>query len=317
MTKKSSSEKKPRLPQRKRISQEELPTFRLTRRDQEIIRAVYEYRVLTTNQIETLFFPRSTPSADKPVSSRCVYRLKLLFHGGFLKRGEVPHLLEEGRKPFLYFLDRRGAQLLSQLDDIEIADLDWRPGQFSAGDLYLEHLMATNDVRVSIVSSSRKHGYTIETWLDDNTLKSVQMKDVVTLTGPQGATQRASVVPDGYFHLFDGAHHYHQFLEVDRRTVTGSSKVWGKRTWARKVAVYLEYYNSGQYHERYRTKSMRILTVTTGERRLLNMKEVTEAEGGKARFWFTTFDALLQSDVLHDAIWHVAGRSELSSLVWE
>ena len=183
-----------------------------------------------------------------------------------------------------HLLIELGAHLLSQLDDIEVSDLDWRPGQFSVGDLYLEHLMATNDVRVGIVSSAKNHNYTIEAWLDDKTLKSVQMKDVVTLTGPQGATQRASVVPDGYFHLFDGKHHYHQFLEVDRRTVTGSSKVWGKRTWARKVQVYLEYYNSGQYHERYHTKSMRILTVTTGERRLLNMKEVTEVEEGNRGF---------------------------------
>jgi hypothetical protein len=57
-------------------------------------------------------------------------------------------------------------------------------------------------------------------------------------------------------------------LEIDLRTVTGVASVWGKRDWARKVSAYLEYYRSGNYQERYKTQSLRILTVMTGEKRL-------------------------------------------------
>ena len=50
--------------------------------------------------------------------------------------------------------------------------------------------------------------------------------------------------------------------------MTVEASRWGARTWAKKVRAYLEYYQSGQYQERYGTQSLRILIVTTGERRL-------------------------------------------------
>jgi hypothetical protein len=72
--------------------------------------------------------------------------------------------------------------------------------------------------------------------------------------------------------------------------------------------------------------------VTTGEVRLANLKEITEETIRKfakqnqipkltrsywGRFWFTTFDALLQAeDVLHDQIWRIAGREDFHPLIW-
>lgn len=215
-----------------------------------------------------------------------------------------------------YFLDKKGAELIAQLRGCELSELDWNPKDHLAGHTFLDHLLATNDVRVAIALACQRHGYTIERWLDEKTLKSDQMKDTVILVSSRGARQKASVVPDGYFLLHTGAYRYHQFLEIDRATVTGKSRDWGKRTWARKVAAYLEYYRSGKYQERYQTKNMRILTVTTGGTRLANLKAVTEEAGGKARFWFTTFDQISPETVLTEPIWQVAGKEGLYSLVW-
>lgn len=308
----SSSEKKRRLPSLRRVKDEELPSFRLTQRDREVIQAVYEYRAMTTDQLGKLFFP----SEQTEVTSRCLHRLKLLFHHRFLFRAEQPQLISEGRKPFVYYLDQRGAKLLADLHHCDVKGLDWSPRSYPVGHLFLDHLLATNDVRLAIAISAQKHSYTVETWFDEKTLKSNQMKDTVTITSPRGASQSASVVPDGYFLLLAEGHYYHQFLETDRQTVTGNSRKWGKRTWARKVQAYVEYYRSGKYHARYHTKSMRVLTVTTGKRRLENLKLVTEESGGKARFWFTTFEQVQSSDVLVDPIWQVAGKEGLRTLVW-
>jgi predicted transcriptional regulator len=104
MTKKTSATNAPgntgkqRLPQLQRASKDTLPSFRLTERDIEIIQAVYAYRALTTDHIETLLFSPST-------HSRCLFRLKNLYHHGFLLRTEQPQSLTEGRKPFVYWLD--------------------------------------------------------------------------------------------------------------------------------------------------------------------------------------------------------------------
>ena len=61
--------------------------FRLTNRDREIVRAVYDYRALISSQINTLFFSKQGDNANqqKP-SSRCLQRLRRLYEHGFLHR---------------------------------------------------------------------------------------------------------------------------------------------------------------------------------------------------------------------------------------
>lgn len=292
-----------------------LPGLRITPRDAAILHAVYKYRALTTPQIERLFFSdnRTKESAAKP-NTRCQYRLQLLYQHAYLIRDEQPQKLSEGRKPFVYWLAKKGTTVIEELLDGE--ELDWSPTEHQISPLFLEHLLATNDVRVAITTASRRHNFSIAAWLDDRTLKRQQMTDVVTLCGPQGGTQRAAVVPDGYFLLDTGRHLYHHFLEMDLGTVTGAASTWGKRDWARKVQAYLEYYRSGKYQERYKTQGLRILTVTTGEKRLANLKAATEHAGGMARFWFTTFEQARNSDILLDPIWQKASETGLHSLIW-
>lgn len=317
MKKTYSEKKKPdkRLPQLQRVHNQMLPSLRLTPRDTAILLAVYQYRALTTPQIEELFFSSDHPKAasSKP-NTRCQYRLQLLHLHGYLAREEQPQKRIEGNKPFMYFLDKRGAQLVEELLDGE--DLDWNPREHSVSNLFLEHLIHTNDVRVAINTVASQHNFTITTWLDDRTLKRRQMTDIVTLVGPNGGRQKAAVVPDGYFVLDTGSHVYNHFLEVDLRTVTGVASKWGRRDWARKVCTYLEYHRSGRYQERYKTQGLRILTVTTGEKRLANLKAITEKVGGRQRFWFTTFEQVRASDVLVDPIWRVASSKDLRALTW-
>jgi hypothetical protein len=299
-------------------SERHLPGLRLTPRDASILFAVYRYRALTTPQIERLFFSdnnaKLTASEVPKLNTRCQYRLQLLHYHGYLTRDEQPQKLSEGRKPYIYWLAQRGAEIVAELLDGE--ELDWNQREHHVSPLFLEHLLATNDVRVAMTVAARKQNFSIATWLDDRTLKRQHMNDVITLRGPQGATQRAAVVPDGYFVLDTVKHLYHHFLEIDLRNVTGAASIWGRRDWARKVQAYLEYYRSGKYQARYQTQGLRVLTVTTGEKRLANLKAATEKAGGRSRFWFTTFEQIAKSDVLTDAIWQKAGNNGLHTLIW-
>ncbi len=283
--------------------------MRLTERDIAIVEAVYTYRALTTEQIARLFF---TPSAH----SQCLLRLKLLFHHSFLKRGEQPQTMTEGRKPLVYWLDQKGAELLAMQQECEVTELDWHPKQHLVKYLYLDHLLATNDVRIAFTLAATAQGITLETWLDDKTLKRNHANDKVTLTGPQGGVEQAAVVPDGYFVLETAEHRYQQFLEVDRRTITGQASTLGAHDWARKIATYLAYIRSGKYEARYGTMKGRILTVTTGEKRLANLKAITERTGGKSRFWFTTFAQATPDAILTAPIWAVAAQDGLHSFLW-
>ena len=291
-----------------------LPPFRLTPRDIAIVNACYEYRALTTPQVQRLFFTRS---AARGQLVHCQYRLKLLFQHGYLYRDEQPTKLSEGRRPLVYFLDRKGATLLAQCLGLTDSDLDWRAKDNAAGakHLFIDHLLKTNDIRIAMTLAAQQQHVTLERWLDDKTLKSRQMKETVTLRNNKGEEQQVALIPDGYVHLDTANGPRHHFLEADLRTMVGLSSKSGRRDWARKIRLYLAYKDSGKFDERYGARSFRVLTVTTGQRRLENLKQITEESGGQARFWFTTFDQLTPETILSASIWHVAGREGRHALL--
>lgn len=308
-----ASKDQSRLPVTERAAEEDRPPFRMSERDQAIVAAVYTHRTLTSTQIETLFFPDSD-------HTRCNKRLKRLFHHGFLERAEQPQSLTEGRKPLLYMLDERGARLLANLRGVDREAIDWHPRHNEVGHTFLDHLLETNNVRVAIERAAQQAGWEIETWHNERTLKSREMKDHVTLVGPKGGRHCAAVIPDGYFALNTGQYRYHHMLEVDRATLTGRSPRWARRDWARKIRVYMEFVKQGLYQKRYGTKSLRVLTVTIGERRMQNLKEITEYVGEEGRgdvdwFWFTTFDKATPDQILTEPVWLRAGEDEPQRLI--
>ena len=149
---------KRRLPRLSRVADANRVPFRMTARDEEILRAVYRFRVLTSVQIERLLF--LTPGKPKPSNTRCNLRLQGLFHHGFLARSEQVQKITDGRKPLLYFLDRRGAEYLAAQDETEVTALDWRPSHNRISPLFLDHLLQTNDVRIDIELACKLHsGY--------------------------------------------------------------------------------------------------------------------------------------------------------------
>ena len=300
-------------PRRRQLVRAEVPVrppLQITERDLAILQAVDDYEVLTTTQILRLLFARTAGGARGPLV-QCQRRLAKLFHHGLLQRDEQPTRLSEGRLPLLYTLERAGAELLAHDQHVELRQLNWRPRQNKAqtSQFFLGHLLQVNDVRIEVSLAAQDHGYHLD-WLDERTLKSQIGKDVVTV-GEQGApAQRTTIIPDGYCNLAGANGRYHLFWEIDRRTVVGRAHPPERRDWARKVEAYIAYRKSGLFQQRFQAENFRVLTVTTGEQRLANLKHITEEMGGKARFWFTTFASLTAETVLTAPIWEVAGRSQ-------
>jgi hypothetical protein len=116
------------------------------------------------------------------------------------------------------------------------------------------------------------------------------------------------VIVDAYFVLNLGNKRAHFFLEVDR--ATEANKRWGMR-----VQAYQVYTESKRYSERYGTKSLRVLTVTVGPKRLANLKLTTEKAGGRQMFWFTTLEQVGTQELLSVAVWEVAGERSKQALI--
>ena len=275
----------------------------LTKRDREIVKAVYTHRFLTTFQIENLIFLKGQP----PKRTQCRRRLQLLYHHGFLDRVFPLVTRDEGAKPIIHCLAEGGAELIAAELQIGRDEVDWRPKDNKVKPLFLDHGLSINEVRIATTLAAERQGFELEKWIDEKTLKNPKMRDYVTISTPRGRSRRVPVIPDGYFVLNLGGKRAHFFLEVDQATLSNTR-------WRERAHAYLSYTSQGLYQKRYQTRSLRILTITTGEKRLENLKATTEAAGGERMFWFTTFDQATP-DVLTAPVWHVASKQGLHTLI--
>lgn len=293
-------------------------------RDMKMLFAVAECGALTAAQLARLFFPEASANGKPMVHSNCQLRLKLLRKHGLLKRVEQSQFLTDGRQPYLYALTKSGARTLANWLQCDMQDLPWREKDSRLSKEYVQHLIETNNIRVAILCGVRDTlNVTLTRWLDEITLKSTHSVDKITLEGSEGSKYTAALIPDGYFVLYvisPAERTYNFFLEVDRGTETGSSSDDQRRTWKRKIKLYLEYFRGEEhsmYYARYGTYTGRVLTVTTNERRLANLKHWTEEVGGKQRFWFTTFNQIKPETILNAPVWQLAQEDGCRSLLGE
>lgn len=277
-------------------------SFLPTARDREIVAAVSTHRALTSDQIALLFW------GEQKASSRCRLRLRLLSQAGYLARAEQPVTLSEGRRPLVYFLDTRGASLAAEMREIPVSALDWKKEHNDVRWIFLEHLLATNDIRIRLQLAAGHAGFTLLEWLDDKSLASQSIRDQFAVVTTAGRRESWAVGPDGYVSLLapDGKTRHRAFIEADRATVPLAR-------WQVKVEKYLAYFASSVFRERYgATKPFRVLTVTTSPERMANMRRITAAVPGSGPwFWFTTYQAIVDPAALfHKPLWQMAGSEE-------
>jgi hypothetical protein len=276
--------------------------MRLTGRDQQIVDWVYELRFTTQEQIGQLLF---SPKA----SSSCRRRLTLLYHNGYLDRRLIPLHSRFGANRAAYCLDKRGAELVAFLRNSGRADVAWRPVDNDRELYFLQHTLASNQVRICVTLAARDLTYGL-VWTDERTLKTRTMRDLIP--DPKHQTERLAVIPDGYFQLDTGRAVQCFALELDRATVE-------EKPFKEKVRALGEWKVTGAYKRRFGTDSLRVLfVVASTERdpnRVSRIKAWTEAEGGSSLFWFAELSQLTVRHVFNDPVWQVAGRSGMFPLL--
>lgn len=279
----------------------------VTERDRQILHLVYDFRVITREQVERLQFQPDGGQDHFTKTSRLLLRLKLLFQNGYLEREPMPVRAGSWAWRPVYRLARKGAELVATDLGLTAQELPYWGRSDVRGrhktelsPLFLDHVLAINDIRIAVILAANERGYLVEKWVDDTHLKSETMRDYVTIDVRAGRRARVPVIPDAYFIVNLGNRRAHFFLELDRATMTNSR-------WKARALAYQEYVKSGKYHQRYQTTSLRILTVAPTQRRLANLKRTTEEAGGGDRFWFTTLDRAASNAVLFLPIWKLAG----------
>lgn len=201
-----------RGPRQKRTVPSSGRHIRLTERDREILESVAKMRFTTTRQLARLHFEGSRESANK--------RLRKLLDGGFLRVW-----LRDLAQDNIYGLTPPGVRLLNE-DSGNDPGEGWSAPRGLVGNI--DHLLAINQVRVSLAVSLPEAVGEIAWWRSDWELR---------------AEARAKLIPDALFGVAWQEHGEQTFLlemDYESRSSRGLlKKILGYSTLAhRRKSVY-------------------------------------------------------------------------------
>ncbi|MCL4266680.1 MAG: replication-relaxation family protein [Anaerolineae bacterium] len=271
------------------------PPMRLTERDYRILETIYAFDgVLSLKQIDQLFFSgqnRSQPRA----------RMRLLFDNGYVNAPSKTTIHRVPQGESIYWLGRKGAEVVAGLQGESLRRFPWRRQPRYA---LLNHDLAINDVRLTMMQACQQDPtLSLSRWIPESELFAYP--DTVAVPQPKGKPQQRQVRPDGFFAIQrqGDAHPFAYLLEMDMATKDNPRFI------REKVEPGKVYLKSDTFHRRFGLRYGRYLVVTTGKRRLANMKAEAERAGGSGLFYFTTYQAITPTTVLHQPIWHLAGET--------
>jgi hypothetical protein len=266
-----------------------LPRFRrapdaplcvLQPRDLALLEDLRQHRLLTTSQLETLRGSDPDPALRFVSRLTLTRRLKLLFHGQYVRRLARPST--GGMQEPTYLLDREGARALSRLH----GEIAFRASSQLPKLAALEHALAINQFRVSLVASCAR---TASTPSEARLLQwhsGESAKFTVSLAGSDPKSRlmerKVALIPDGFFVLKTPTMRLFYFLEVD----LGSE---ASRVLVEKCRAYYAFWHSGGFGEKHALEGkvgFRVLFVAPTEKRAATiLKAFDKLDVGKAMFW--------------------------------
>jgi len=257
---------------------------RITARDLQLLRGLFEVRILTLAQITQLYFAGAAEAAKKRIQTLKAARL--------IAQRPRPRPYDRS----ILFLAKRGFELL--LAGGHVADypkLRWNAMQkrVRVSPLTLEHELSVNQIKIVFTNAVANHEQlTLDTFLTWPKLFAFNVQTAAW-------NESTFVRPDGYLELHDrrgGQERCHlAYLEVDRSTET-----LGRLT--AKAADYLHYYRSGGFArsqgrsaDDYRSLPFRVLFVLANEERRNNLAAGLLAANPPilSLAWLTTLERIL------------------------
>jgi Replication-relaxation len=326
-----------RLPRFRRASHEEQPAFRLTDRDRELLKVIYEYRFLTAEMIQDLapsveLTPRQqealvrliaarrakltgTEGAEHPsvrTKRKILHRLMVLYHNGYLQRLKL-----SDHEPIVYALGNKGADELVLYHGIDRQKIDWTTKNRETGERYVRHGLMVSRFRHALELALRDlPEATLAFWEPNGAFAAAVEYDEATHTEGGMRTRRVkgTVIPDGSFALTYKSKTAHFFLEADRSTMSNAR-------FLAKLKNYFHFYATqvrGKEHPS-GMKGFAVLTITLSEERKENLrriaKEVDPNGRGLNLWWFAcekSYQAKPQE--LVGTIWQTAADDTLRSM---
>ena len=264
-------------------------------------------------------------------SAQNVLRCACIIRPGYLDRPAAQRvgLSEDGPRPFVYGLGKKGARALRERGSLVNIGVDWTEKNKRAGAIFIEHTLEVADFMTGLELACRARG-DVEL-MREHEILALAPKETRTTREPlrwkvdkpvMGRRETFSVVPDGLFGLiFPDQTAAYFVLEVDRgtipllRTDVPGTAVWRKSI-SYKLSTYWEGWKAQQHVAQFGVKQVRVALVTNSAERVKNMlavvDEITEGRGTNF-FLFVDRKRLAASDPL-GAEW-TSGKGERVRLI--
>lgn len=288
---------------------------------------------MTNSQIRDLFFAdlpntRGEPRTAQGAQAAADRSLRRLWENGYLERVRVVLTSRRTAGGYIAFVNVptvRGLEAVAHhLDETGArVEVRARPGDPGLSLQQLEHSVALYDLYALFRRGFRLHELKMPSWLDDRQLAMLRTKgDTALLNVPDAAfvVGRSPADARGFF------------LELDLGTESVSGLSDRRRDWRGKIEAYERYFATAAKDDALIAGLPRplVLTVTTSERRLLNMLEATRLADGGADYWYATraeldpppldrrsWDALSPDErTRQSAAWWVRRRESLWQPIW-
>jgi hypothetical protein len=322
-----------RLPRFRRASHEEQPAFRLTDRDRELLKVIYDYRFLTAEMIQDLapsveLTPRQQEALVRLIAARrakltgtegseqssvrtkrkILHRLMVLYHNGYLQRLKLSDY-----EPIVYALGNKGADELVLYHGIDRQKIDWTTKNRETSERYMRHGLMVSRFRHALELTLRGlPGASLLFW-EPNGAFTASVEYDEAITGRDGARTRrvkGTVIPDGYFALTYKGKTAHFFLEADRSTMSNAR-------FLAKLKNYFHFYatqvRAGEHPSG--MKGFAVLTVTLSEERKQNLRRIAkdvDPNGRGLNLWWFACERSYQGkpQELLGKMWQTAGDAE-------
>jgi hypothetical protein len=220
------------------------PAFRLTDRDREMLKIIFDYRFVTAAILQDLVTPveltkkqqaalkklreykratsgaGSTEGCQTKTRREILRRLQMLYHAGYVQR----HKLSDG-EPIIYALGNLGADELMLHYGIDRKQIEWTTRARESSARYIRHGLVISRFKHALELAVREAPNAIvESWIPSGGFSAcVTYEDRVrTRDGLRTQLVDGVVKPDGLFVLKVGDKRMHCFFEADRSTMTNA-----------------------------------------------------------------------------------------------
>lgn len=238
------------------------PPLSLQPRDDRMLELVFRHRFLQPQHLHPLLGGRTNGVSLNNLKRRC----RLLWEHRYLDRPRAARPLRALTEEIIYGLGKKGAQRLDQLDPgLRIGHLDWgdQPGW-----PYVDHQIKVAEFLVALQLACERRGFTLQ-----SPGHYQRRRFRIKVPG-----NRDPILPDAVFLIRrpDGRAAVH-YLELDRGSV---SLVRMKRRYEN----YFRWWKHGGAMRLFKSKRIRVLTVTEDPRHLDALRRIATPIGREAQF---------------------------------